>query len=226
MATKSIKLSELPETVTEEGVKIYGSASYETQVAILSHYLHALDGKHDIASGEKRNEILGVIRDYLEFKKRNDKSHDWKGYNEEEIASMVAEDSPLQYDLFSEFFDVPFPAPDNPKFTFIDLFAGIGGFRIAMQELGGKCVYSSEFDAQAQRTYKTILEHLDDAGYDVVPPQIVNAMDFGVPQHRKRVYIIGFRKDLHIDISKFQYPEPQTTGDKRPRLLYDIKQAA
>jgi DNA (cytosine-5)-methyltransferase 1 len=55
--------------------------------------------------------------------------------------------------MFSDFFNVPFPAPKNPKFTFIDLFAGIGGFRIAMQELGGKCVYSSEFDAQAQRTY-------------------------------------------------------------------------
>lgn len=55
------------------------------------------------------------------------------------------------------------------------------------------------------QTIKTILEHLDDAGYDVVPPQIVNAMDFGVPQHRERVYIIGFRKDLHIDISQFKY---------------------
>jgi DNA (cytosine-5)-methyltransferase 1 len=66
---------------------------------------------------------------------------------------MKAAESPLENDLFAEFFNVPFPAPKNPKFTFIDLFAGIGGFRIAMQELGGKCVYSSEFDAQAQRTY-------------------------------------------------------------------------
>ena len=68
------------------------------------------------------------------------------------------------------------------------------------------------------QTIQTILEHLDDAGYDVVPPQIVNAMDFGVPQHRERVYIIGFRKDLHIDISKFEYPEPQTVGENRPRF--------
>lgn len=42
---------------------------------------------------------------------------------------------------------------ENPQFTFIDLFAGIGGFRIAMQHLGGKCVFSSEIDAMAQSTY-------------------------------------------------------------------------
>lgn len=49
--------------------------------------------------------------------------------------------------------NVPFPGPKKPKFTFIDLFAGIGGFRLAMQSCGGKCVYSSEFDLYAQKTY-------------------------------------------------------------------------
>ncbi len=47
-------------------------------------------------------------------------------------------------------------AVDNTLFkgyTFIDLFAGIGGFRIALQELGGECVFSSEWDLQAQETY-------------------------------------------------------------------------
>lgn len=48
---------------------------------------------------------------------------------------------------------VPFPPPENPRFTFIDLFAGIGGFRLAMQRCGGKCVFSSEFDLYAQKTY-------------------------------------------------------------------------
>lgn len=50
--------------------------------------------------------------------------------------------------------DIPFPAPENPEFTFIDLFAGIGGFRIAMQELGGKCVFSSEYNHYAQKAYE------------------------------------------------------------------------
>lgn len=48
---------------------------------------------------------------------------------------------------------IPFPPPAHPKFTFIDLFAGVGGFRLAMQEYGGKCVFSSEWDVAAQDTY-------------------------------------------------------------------------
>jgi DNA (cytosine-5)-methyltransferase 1 len=50
--------------------------------------------------------------------------------------------------------DIPFPPVETPKFKFIDLFAGIGGFRIAMQELGGKCVFSSEWDLPAKATYE------------------------------------------------------------------------
>lgn len=41
------------------------------------------------------------------------------------------------------------------KFNYIDLFAGIGGIRIPFQELGGRCVFTSEWDTFAQKTYKT-----------------------------------------------------------------------
>lgn len=38
-------------------------------------------------------------------------------------------------------------------YTFIDLFAGLGGFRIALESLGAKCVYSNEWDASVQKVY-------------------------------------------------------------------------
>lgn len=294
-----VKLADYPEEITSDGLKIYGETSYENQIAVLSHFLHNHSKDLD---REQELEIISAVREFLSRKEFR------QGMNTEELSDeqiLTAAESPLQYDLFSDFFNVPFPAPENPKFTFIDLFAGIGGFRIAMQELGGKCVYSSEFDVQAQRTYfanygempfgditkeatksyipddfdvlcggfpcqafslagkrlgfedetrgtlffeieeilrrkqpkafflenvkglmihkggktlDTILEHLKKVGYDVVQPQTVNAMDFGVPQHRERVYIIGFRKDLNIDVSKFHYPEPMTIGENRPRF--------
>lgn len=157
MAKQNIKLSELPEEITEDGLKIYGSASYETQIAILSHYLHSLDGKTDIASGEKRYEILDAIRDYFEYKRKHDKKNPiWEDaiQNFENNGMLgVAESNPYENDLFADFFKVPFPAPENPKFTFIDLFAGMGGFRLAMQAQGGKCVFSSEWNAYSQKTY-------------------------------------------------------------------------
>lgn len=48
--------------------------------------------------------------------------------------------------------------PDDPRFTFIDLFAGIGGFRIGLERAGGRCVFSSEWDRFAQVTYEANFE--------------------------------------------------------------------
>ena len=42
----------------------------------------------------------------------------------------------------------------KPKFKFIDLFAGIGGFHTAMHSVGGKCVFASEWDKNARITYE------------------------------------------------------------------------
>ncbi|WP_320054508.1 DNA (cytosine-5-)-methyltransferase [uncultured Acetobacteroides sp.] len=93
-------------------------------------------------------------------------THYWQNYNTEEASSFkVKAKEYLENDILSVctdveqariplVFDVPFPPPANPKFKFIDLFAGIGGFRIAFQNLGGRCVFSSEWNKYSQKTYE------------------------------------------------------------------------
>jgi len=104
--------------------------------AVLTHYLHNINNG---VSSHYKEDALKVLSEYLKYR------------NEDENLSMVAEDA-LQGLLF-EVENVPFPTPENYTFKFIDLFAGIGGFRLAMQNIGGKCVFTSEWDINAQKTY-------------------------------------------------------------------------
>lgn len=255
---------------------------FPTQLAIVTHALMLQDSQHGRIYQDKSKQLIDAwTNSTLPSKIKLEESVVAEPYN------------PLQYSLFNDLISVPFPSPANPKFTFIDLFAGIGGFRMALQNLGGQCVFSSEWDAQAQKTYfanygevpfgditsentkqyipdnfdilcagfpcqsfslagkrlgfeetrgtlffdvaeilrrkqpkafflenvkglaihdkgktlKTILNTLDEIGYVVPKPEIVNAMFFGVPQHRERIYIVGFRKDLGINPNEFVYPE-------------------
>lgn len=143
--TRYLNLADFPEEVDEQNnIKVYGETSWENQLAVLSHYLHSNDCIED---EECKREVMCAIRDFLEQKKVNKQEE-----ITDEYVTKVAED-PVAYDLFSDFFNVPFPDPKEPKFTFIDLFAGMGGFRLAMQAQGGKCVFSSEWNKYAQKTY-------------------------------------------------------------------------
>ncbi len=147
---KNISIVDFPEeekVVGNIGVKVYGETSYENQMAVLSHYLH---NSHQKLTKKEQVEIIEAVREFLSRKEFRQKI-DIDELTDSEVLK-VAED-PAQYDLFSQFFNIPFPAPEKPKFTFIDLFAGIGGFRLAMQTQGGKCVFSSEWNAYAQKTY-------------------------------------------------------------------------
>jgi DNA (cytosine-5)-methyltransferase 1 len=65
----------------------------------------------------------------------------------------IAQEPDFQYYLPIKW-DVPFPPLENPTFKFIDLFAGIGGIRLAFQNNGGKCVFTSEWDSFAKKTYE------------------------------------------------------------------------
>lgn len=127
----------------EDNLRIYDQHSLENQLAILSHNLHNGVSKKP----EDRMELLSAMLDFLDSKKcvNTDK------FTEEELIDVVSEGE--QMSMFSEFFKVPFPNPNTSEFTFIDLFAGIGGIRLPFSEMGYKCVFSSEWDKHAQKTY-------------------------------------------------------------------------
>lgn len=249
---------------------------FDVKDAVITHYLHNnKNGVSQFYKGDAIEYTNEILKNYV--------SEDYTNYFTE---------SNFQLELFNNE-NVPFQPIENPKFKFIDLFAGIGGFRLALQNLGGKCVFTSEWDKQAQKTYRanfgetpfgditkeetkqyipdgfdvlcagfpcqafsiagkrggfedtrgtlffdvaeiikrkqpkafflenvkglrshdkgktleTILNVLrNDLGYFVPEPQIVNAKDFGVPQNRERIYIVGFHPSLNID--KFNYPKP------------------
>lgn len=68
----------------------------------------------------------------------------------------------------------------NPKqtaFRFIDLFAGIGGIRLPFQELGGDCVFSSEWDKFAQQTYTRNFGELPHGDITKIAAQDIPAHD-------------------------------------------------
>ena len=110
------------------------------QMAYLTHFIQNHKISHKLSYSQKALEIIEDVSEYLNA---TDEGND--------IVSEPAVD--YSYSLFSDIVHPRFPSVANPKFTFIDLFAGIGGFRIALQSLGGKCVFSSEWDANAQKTY-------------------------------------------------------------------------
>lgn len=51
--------------------------------------------------------------------------------------------------------EIILPAADGIPFSFVDLFSGIGGIRLGLQAVGGRCIFSSEWDRYAQKTYRS-----------------------------------------------------------------------
>ncbi len=103
-----------------------------------------------------------------------------KEYLHEKIISVIEDPEQLYIPLK---FDVPFPPKTNPKFQFIDLFAGIGGIRLAYQKLGGKCVFTSEWDNFAKKTYE--------ANFGEVPfGDITKISEKSIPDHD--ILLAGF----------------------------------
>lgn len=108
--------------------------------APFTHYLH--NYKNGVSKSYKKDAVKHVKK-FLDYK-----------YPDERITNKVAEEA-LQYLLFESSDTIPFPPPQNASFKFIDLFAGIGGFRLAFQNLNGKCVFTSEWDKYSKQTYQS-----------------------------------------------------------------------
>ncbi len=82
----------------------------------------------------------------------------------------------IQTDLF---FDGPKKESKKLKaqFKFIDLFAGIGGIRIGFESVGGECVFSSEWDIQAQKTYQANFGEIPHGDITRIEPEEIPSFD-------------------------------------------------
>jgi DNA (cytosine-5)-methyltransferase 1 len=108
--------------------------------AIVSHWLQSPKDAPILVEPSFGEKWLEILRTHCQLADRNPASG---------LPRATAHLKPVHIDFSS----LPFPPVMKPDFTFIDLFAGIGGFRIALSELGGKCVFSSEWDQHAKESY-------------------------------------------------------------------------
>jgi DNA (cytosine-5)-methyltransferase 1 len=108
--------------------------------AIVTHWLQSPKDAPILVKSSFGEKWLEILRTHCQLADRNPASGPPR---------KTAQQKPVHIDFSS----LPFPPVMKPEFTFIDLFAGIGGFRIALSELGGKCVFSSEWEQHAKETY-------------------------------------------------------------------------
>lgn len=109
----------------------------DNRKAVLTHYIHNINNN---VKKHFKKDAKQYLKQIIKYKNDTEKVN-------------IEEDSAIEQ-LLLQVNDVPFPTPNNYNFTFIDLFAGIGGFRLSLQNNGGKCLFSSEWDKFAQVTYK------------------------------------------------------------------------
>ena len=98
-------------------------------------------------------EDVAYFTHYLQVKSKQYKKRAESYYTVLNQKNNIAKEPEIQ-GILPLTWDIPFPPPKKPIFKFIDLFAGIGGFRLGAQNNNGKCVFSSEWDKFAIRTYE------------------------------------------------------------------------
>lgn len=181
--------------------------SFSDQLAIVTHYLHLHNTKFASCYANKGLHYIDL----------------WTSKGSKTNTDHVKEHDVSQLFLFKDCFKVPFPPPDNPDFTFVDLFAGIGGFRISLQECGGLCVYSSEWDENAKRTY---FHNFGDIPFgDItkksnkqVIPEKFDVLCAGFPC--QAFSIAGYRKGFEDTRGTLFFDVAEIIQQKRPKSVF------
>jgi DNA (cytosine-5)-methyltransferase 1 len=114
----------------------------------------------------------------------------------------------------------------KPKFTFIDLFSGIGGFRLALDNLNGKCVFSSDIDKWANETYLANFKHLPSGDITKVPSSEIpdhEVLTAGFPC--QPFSIAGKRKGFEDTRGTLFFEVARILKDKKPKafILENVK---
>ena len=115
----------------------------------------------------------------------------------------------------------------KPLFRFIDLFAGIGGIRIPFQELGGKCVFSSEWDKFSQKTYYVNFGEIPSGDITEIPSDEIPDFDILLGGFPCQPFSqAGLHKGFSDTRGTLFFEIERILKDKRPKafLLENVKQ--
>src|SRR5690554_3627246 len=174
--------------------------------AIVTHYLH---NRNNGIYNFFEKDALNIVSKYIEYKI--------------DIFPSIVAESALQKFIF-EVEDVPFPTPKNHKFEFVDLFAGIGGFRIALQNLGGKCSWTSEWDEYAKKTYFANFGQVPFGDITLkfvknhIPPKKIDILCAGFPC--QAFSIAGYQKGFSDTRGTLSFDIEQVIETHRPKIVF------
>lgn len=193
-------------SIQEFDHKDYRSQFGSEDKAILTHYLHNYENGQGVHYDDK---AIAIIDKFIEYKNQKP---EYALHRESAITL-----------LRNEVRSVPFPTPKDHKFKFIDLFAGIGGFRLALQNNGGKCVYTSEWNTSAKKTYKTNFGEvpfgdITDHSVKQFIPERFDVLCAGFPC--QAFSIAGYRKGFSDTRGTLFFDVEQIIEKHRPKVVF------
>ncbi len=146
-----------------------------------------------------------------------------KLFTHEELYNDIIHKSVIADSMKTKARNINFPSPQNPKFKFIDLFAGIGGFRLACQSIGGECVFSSEWDLNAQKTYYANFGEIPHG--DITLPETKSAIPTtfdllcgGFPC--QAFSVAGYRKGFEDTRGTLFFDVAEIIKEKKPKAVF------